>query len=321
MLTYTQAAEMLREHRRILILTHQSPDGDTLGSAGALTLALRNMGKQAQYVCSDRIPAKYDGMLGHIDHQDMDPDLIVAVDVADAKLLGVGLAAYAAHTDLCIDHHASNTGWAKQTLLEGQAGAACELVALLIKAMQTPITPDIAACLYTGMCTDTGCFRYSNTSPRTLRLAAEMLEAGAPAAQINLKMFEIKTRGRMALERMALDTLRYAYGNQVAVMELSRRMVEESGAEEGDLEGLAPIPRNIEGVRIGITLREKGPADYKVSVRTDETVDASALCKVFGGGGHARASGCRLSGTVDEVMDKLIAAAADFLPRKEDDNI
>lgn len=317
MATYAQAAALLQSHERILVLTHQSPDGDTVGSAGGLCLALRSLGKQAQFVCSDPIPGKYDDMLRTVEPQHFAPDLIVAVDVADAKLLGPGLAQYAGCTDLCIDHHASNTGWGKETLLEGHAGAACEVVALLLKELGVALTPEMAACLYTGMCTDTGCFRYSNTSPRTLRLAAEMMEAGAPAADINLKMFEIKSRSRLALERMALDTLRYAYNNQVAVLVLTNGMIEASGAEEGTTEGLASLPRNIEGVRIGITVREKGAGDYKISVRTDETVDASALCRTLGGGGHARASGCRLSGTEGEVVARMIAAAGAFLPEED----
>ncbi len=313
MINYERAAALLQGHERIRILTHQSPDGDTVGSAAGLALALQAMGKQAQIACSDPIPAKYDDILGPVVPQEFEPDLIVAVDVADAKLLGPKLACYADQTRLCVDHHASNTGWAQETLLEGHAGAACEVVYLLLKEMGAEITPAIAACLYTGMCTDTGCFRYSNTSPRTLRIAAELMEAGAPAAAINLKMFEIKTRSRLMLERMVLDSLQYACGNRVAVAVVSEQMLQESGAAEEETEGVATLSRNIEGVSVGITLREKAPGDYKISVRTDDTVDASALCKMLGGGGHARASGCRLSGTEEEVVARMIAAAEVFL--------
>ncbi len=313
MITYKQAADLLHRHDKIRILTHQSPDGDTVGSAAGLALALQGMGKQAQIVCSDPIPPKYDEILVPVVPQEFEPDLIVAVDVADAKLLGPKLTGYAAQTRLCVDHHASNTHWAAETLLEGDAGAACEVVYLLLKEMGVGITPAIAAALYTGLCTDTGCFRYSNTSPRTLRIAAELMEAGAPAAAINLKMFEIKTRSRLMLERMVLDSLQYTCGNRVAVAVLSMQMLRDSGAGEGETEGLATLSRNIEGVSVGITLREKAPGDYKISVRTDDTVDASALCQTLGGGGHARAAGCRLSGSAAEVTARMIAAAQAFL--------
>ena len=313
MINYERAAALLQSHDKIRILTHQSPDGDTVGSAAGLALALQRMGKQAQIRCSDPIPAKYDDILEPVMVQEFEPDLIVAVDVADAKLLGPKLAYYADKTRLCVDHHASNTGWAAETLLEGHAGAACEVVYLLLKEMGADITPAVAASLYTGLCTDTGCFRYSNTSPRTLRIAAELMEAGAPAAAINLKMFEIKTRSRLALERMVLDSLQYACGNRVAIAVVSEQMLRESGAAEGETEGVATLSRNIEGVSIGITLREKAPGDYKISVRTDDTVDASALCKTLGGGGHARAAGCRLSGTEAEVVARMITAAQAFL--------
>jgi phosphoesterase RecJ-like protein len=313
MINYERAAALLQSHDKIRILTHQSPDGDTVGSAAGLALALQGMGKQVQILCSDPIPAKYDDILAPVMLQEFEPDLIVAVDVADAKLLGPKLTGFAGQTGLCVDHHASNTGWAQETLLEGHAGAACEVVYLLLKKMGAEITPAVAAALYTGLCTDTGCFRYSNTSPRTLRIAAELMEAGAPAAAINLKMFEIKTRSRLALERMVLDSLQYACGNRVAVAVISRQMLEASGAADGETEGVATLSRNIEGVSVGITLREKAPGDYKISVRADDTVDASELCRMLGGGGHARASGCRLSGTAEEVVNRMIAAASVFL--------
>lgn len=312
MITVQQAAERLLAHERIRIFTHQSPDGDTLGCAGALCLALRALGKQAQFFCADPIPDKYDYMLSGIAPQQFEHDFTVAVDVADGKLLGK-LNPLAPEVDLCIDHHGSNVGWARETLLDAKAGAACEVIAQLLSTLGVQIDKPIADCLYTGICTDTGCFRYSNTTPHTLRLAAELMECGASASDINLRMFEIKSRSRMHIERAAIKTLQYAYNAQMAIMVITREMIAESGATEGDLEGLAPIPRNIEGVRMGITLRQRPVGDYKISVRTDETVDAAAFCRVFGGGGHARAAGCRLCTDAEDIIAQLKCAAADFL--------
>lgn len=313
MITVQEAAARLATHDRIRVLTHQSPDGDTLGCAGALCLGLRALGKQAQFVCADPVPGKYQSMLAPLTVQTFDPDFVVAVDLADPQLLGNLRAQYESAADLGIDHHGSNTGWTRESLVDASAAAACELIAQVLHALGVPLNRDIANCLYTGLCTDTGCFRYSNTTPRTLRLAADLMEAGADAAAINMQMFEIKTPSRLAIERMALDGLQYAYDGRVAVMRLSLDMIAASGATDSDLDGLAPIPRNIAGVDIGLTVRERAPGDYKVSVRTTESVDASALCRTLGGGGHVRAAGCRLSGSCDDVVQRLLAACAPFV--------
>ena len=338
MITVQEAAARLAAHDRIRVLTHQSPDGDTLGCAGALCLGLRALGKQAQFVCADPVPGKYQSMLAPLTVQTFDPDFVVAVDLADPQLLGTLREQYEFAADLGIDHHGSNSGYAYETLVDDGAAAAaellttlipemgakitpeiasclytCELIAHVLHALGVPLNRDIANCLYTGLCTDTGCFRYSNTTPRTLRLAADLMEAGADAAAINMQMFEIKTPSRLAIERMALDGLQYAYDGHVAVMRLSLDMIAASGATDSDLDGLAPIPRNIAGVDIGLTVRERAPGDYKVSVRTTESVDASALCRTLGGGGHVRAAGCRLSGSCDDVVQRLLAACAPFV--------
>ena len=313
MITVQEAAARRAAHDRIRVLTHQSPDGDTLGCAGALCLGLRALGKQAQFVCADPVPGKYQSMLAPLTVQTFDPDFVVAVDLADPQLLGTLREQYEFAADLGIDHHGSNTGWTRESLVDASAAAACELIAQGLHALGVPLNRDIANCLYTGLCTDTGCFRYSNTTPRTLRLAADLMEAGADAAAINMQMFEIKTPSRLAIERMALDGLQYAYDGHVAVMRLSLDMIAASGATDSDLDGLAPIPRNIAGVDIGLTVRERAPGDYKVSVRTTESVDASALCRTLGGGGHVRAAGCRLSGSCDDVVQRLLAACAPFV--------
>lgn len=317
MISIQEAAQRLQAHSRIRVLTHQSPDGDTLGCAGALCMGLRALGKQAQFVCTDPVPEKYRRMLAPLDEQTFEPDYTVAVDIADSRLIGLpeGETAYA---DLAFDHHGSNTNWAQETVLDAQAAAACEVIQLLLHELQVPITAEIANCLYTGMCTDTGCFRYSNTTPRTMRLAAELMEAGAEAAAINMRMFEIKTRGRLAMEQMALRNLRYEMDNRIAIMVLSRAQIDECGATDSDLDGLAPIPRNIAGVQIGITVREKGPEDYKISVRTSNAVDASALCRQLGGGGHVRAAGCRLSGSLESVLQTLIETSSPMVQAEDD---
>lgn len=312
-ITLNEAAAQLAAHDRILILSHQSPDGDTLGSAGALCLGLAKLGKQARFACSDLIPEKYDYMLSAVPAPDFAPEYIVAVDVADRKLLGQKLEDEYPRIDLCIDHHGSNTQYAERYYVDPSAAAACEVIFRLLGLLNVPLDQAIAQCLFTGISTDTGCFRYANTTPQTMRIAAELMEAGAQAAEINRRMFEIKTRSRMELERMALDRMEYAFDGKCAMIVISLDMIAQSGATEGDLEGLAPLPRNVEGVRIGLTLREKTPGVYKISVRTGVHVNASHLCAQLGGGGHPQASGCMLQGELGEVKQKLLTVVERFL--------
>lgn len=144
----------------------------------------------------------------------------------------------------------------------------------------------MANCIYTGLCTDTGCFQYSNVTSHTLRVAADMIDLGADAYRINRRMFGTKSKGRIAMEREVLDSLTYAMDGKIALIAVTSEMLARTGALESELDGLSSLPREIEGVQVGITLREK-PGGFKVSLRTVEKIDASQICSAFGGGGHA----------------------------------
>lgn len=314
-LTVDQAASMLSEAERILLLTHQFPDGDTLGSAFALCRALRMLGKQAQVVCSDPIPEKYDYLWEDLPSQDFEPAFICAVDVADAALLGENLLPLADKVNLCIDHHASHREYEQHLLLDAAMGANAMIILQVIEALGVTVDAAMADCLYTGIATDTGCFKYSNVTPLTHRMAAQLMEAGAHTESINRAMFDIKSRARMALEQMALSSITYYYHDRCAVMVITEDMLAKSGATENDMEGLSPLPRQIEGVWVGLTLRLKDDGNYKVSVRTGNHADAAQICELLGGGGHARAAGCTLSGTVKAVTEQLLTAVAQAVPR------
>ncbi len=309
-----EAAALLAAAERILILTHQFPDGDTLGSGFALCRALRALGKQARVVCNDPIPEKYHYLFEDLEEQDFEPDFLCAVDVADEALLGEALRPLAAQVKLCIDHHASHREYGEYLLLQ-EVGANAMIIFQVIEALGVPLTAAMADCLYTGIATDTGCFKYSNVSPLTHRMAATLMEAGAHAESINRAMFDIKSRARLALEQLALQSITYYHHNRVAVMMIGQDMLEQSGATEDDMEGLSPLPRQIEGVWVGLTLRLKADGSYKVSVRTGNHADAAEICKLLGGGGHARAAGCTLTGTAEEAVATLLKAVEAAVPR------
>ena len=314
-ISVAQAAAMLSTADRILILTHQFPDGDTLGSGYALCRALRALGKQATVICNDPIPEKYDYMMEGLAEQTFDPAFVCAVDVADSKLLGDSLQVYAEQTALCIDHHGSHRDFEDKLVLDATMGATAMLILQLIEALGVTVDTVMADCLYTGIATDTGCFKYSNTTPLAHRMAAQLMEAGAHTEQINRAMFDIKSRARLALEQQALQSMEFYDDGRVAVMKITEEMVLQSGANEFDMEGLSPLSRQIEGVWIGLTLRQKADGSYKVSVRTGAHADAAVICGLLGGGGHARAAGCTVYGSAEEVVARLREAIYASVPR------
>lgn len=311
-ITLNGAAVLLKSVERVLILTHASPDGDTLGSAGALCLALRQLGKHARIMCNDEIPPKYSFMLQNIPDQDFVPEFVVTVDVADLKLLGKDYLEWEDKIDLSIDHHASNRHYAKYNAVIPVA-ANCENIYSLLAAMEIEMTEDIARCLYTGIITDTGCFRYSNVTPETHIIAANLMEVCPNTAQINLEMFEIKSRNRIALENAALSGISFLADGRCAMTVITREILEKTGTTVADVEGIASMTRNIEGVQIGFLIREKTDGTYKVSCRTCETSDAAELCGLFGGGGHPRAAGFSFAGTLEELFESLKEVSARFI--------
>ncbi|WP_101698291.1 DHH family phosphoesterase [Clostridium minihomine] len=309
-----KAVSMLQQAQDVEILSHHYPDGDTLGSAAALCRALHLLGKRARCTCADPVAPKYGFLFEGIERQEFPAQFIVSVDVADIKLLGPVLAEkHAKNIDLCIDHHGSHQEFAKNTYVDSTASAACEIIYEVV--CRLGVVPDqiIARAIYTGITTDTGCFRYSNTTARTHEIAALVLRTGMNGPDINREMFETKTRARLEMERSVLDSIEFYYNDRCAVMQISRKMIEGSGADEGDLEGLSSLPRQIEGVLVGVTMRERKIGGYKVSLRTLAPVDAAKICAEFGGGGHNAAAGCTIEEPFESARDKILAVIGKVL--------
>ena len=305
-------AVLLKEHDNILILTHAQPDGDTLGSGFALLRALLKLGKTARVINDDEIPAKYSYLYEDLHCKPFQEEYIVAVDVATENLLGNLQNKYSGRVDLCIDHHLTNTEYAGSLLLR-DAPAACEIIYDVINELGVPIDEKIANCLYTGISTDTGCFRYASTTAHSYRIAAKLIDAGANNGLINRKMFETKSKTYVNLERLALNGLQLFCQDRVAVITVTQEMYAKTGSNEQETEALAPLTRQIEGVEIGITIREKKDKTCKASLRTYESVNAADLAKYFGGGGHAQAAACRFDCSVEEAKKRIIAKCAEIL--------
>ncbi|MBQ8503371.1 MAG: bifunctional oligoribonuclease/PAP phosphatase NrnA [Clostridia bacterium] len=301
-ISFHEAVNELKNADNILILTHINPDGDTLGSGYALLRALDKMGKNVRLTNGDRINEKYSYLFCGIEEKDFEPDFIVSVDVAERKLLGDTVGGkYGDRVDLAIDHHETSRRFAKKTYCESDSASCCEIIYLIIKELGAVIDSDIASCIYTGCSTDTGCFKYSNVTPRTHVIAAELIMAGADHSAINVKMFDTKTKGDILLQKMCLDSLAIFCEGKVAMISVTKEMLEACGVDKSALDAIKPLTRQIEGVEIGITVKEEKEGVTGISVRTSENYDASAICAHFGGGGHVRAAGCEMKCTVEEA--------------------
>ena len=304
-----ECADILREKDNILILTHANPDGDTLGSGFALCRALMKIGKICAVINADDIPKKYNYLFDDIVEIKFKPDYVVAVDVATVNLLGGLEEQY--KIDMCIDHHSTNTEYANLLLLE-DVPAACQIMYEVVLALGVEVDKKIADCLYTGLTTDTGCFRYDSTTAQTYRVAADLIDAGADNGRINRIMFETKSKTYARLERLAIESMRFYEHERVAVITVTQEMFQLTGSNAQETEGLAPLTRQIEGVEIGITIQERPDGTCKASIRTFESVNAAKLAACFGGG-HAQAAGCKFDCDVKEARRLLVDKCREML--------
>ena len=311
-----KAADFLRENDNFLILMHASPDGDTLGSGSALCLALQRLGKRAKAVCPDKIPHRFDYLFAGIDKTDFEPENVVCVDIADTKLLGE-MKAVGDTAKLVIDHHATHREYAEMAFIEPESAAACELIYAVINELGVTVDEEIASCLYTGIATDTGCFKFSNVTPRTHNIAADLIEKGANFERINYVMFVEKTRGRIRLEQEALNRVKFYADGKIAVLTVPLALVNSiSDIDEDDIGALSAIPREISGVEVGICVKEKKEGVFKASLRTSDNVDAAEIAQLFGGGGHARAAGCSFNGmTLEKSVETIVEACLEAVEK------
>ena len=311
-MTLSECAAWLREHDRFLILTHRRPDGDAAGCSAALCRGLRQLGKTAFTLPNPEaagrnaeMPAPYAAPEGFA------PEIVVSVDLADEGILQLNAGAWAGKVDLCIDHHPSNSGYAARGLVDPEAGACGELVYFLLRELLGEIDRETATLLYIAVTTDTGCFRYKNTTPQTLRVGADLLEAGAPV-DLNRSLFMKKSRSRLLLESTIIAGLEFFMEGEASMACVTKADLARCGVTEGDLEDVASIAGGVEGVELSVTIREVGDEEWKVSLRTGQYGNASLICREFGGGGHGMAAGCTLYGPLPEVKARLKDAVARY---------
>ena len=193
--------------------------------------------------------------------------------------------------------------------MEGDASAAALILYKIFKLSGRPISDIIAKCLYTGIATDTGCFKYENTTPDAHNAAAELMAYNIDYANVNRRMFDVKSKGRLQIEQIVTAAMEYYLEDRCCMIVITTELMNSCGVDQAEFDGLASIPLSAEGVMLGLTVKQRHEGVYKISVRTTEEIDASAFCSVFGGGGHIRAAGCELKGTLEEVKEKLLERA------------
>lgn len=304
------AVMFLKNNDNFIILTHASPDGDTLGAAFALFYGLKTIGKKVKVICPDDIPAKYDYFVCKTDDVADENAYIIAVDVADARLLGSLKDKYGSKVDLNIDHHISNVQYADYLLLDSNASAACEIIFDILEFMNIELDDVMAKAIYTGIATDTGCFKYSNVTVKTHIIASKLYAYNIEASEINRVMFDTKSKRLLELERMVLDTAEYYFDSRCMLLTVTSEMQDITCCSGTELEGISVISRSLEGVKVGVTLKQVSEQEFKVSMRTFEPFDASELCKKLGGGGHKAAAGASVKGNLNEVKNRLLSVVS-----------
>ena len=287
-----RAAELLRDANDILIVTHIRPDGDTAGSGCALCLGLRALGKRAFLAANPPSMARYEKyMTPYFAGENFVPGFIAAVDTPGPGQYPPGWEALAEQTDLAIDHHGTNGGYARYTYLEADSAATGELVYLVLRELGVSLAPDMAEALYAALATDTNGFRTPGTTARTLTIAGALRETGFDAAGLTRRLFETKSAARLRLEAALYGAMRFPAPG-VCVMTLPFETVAACGAGEDDMDKLSLLATVPENTRAGLMLRQLPDGTWKVSLRTDASVHAGQILQsAVGGGGHADAAG------------------------------
>ena len=307
----SDAVAFLTKYDSFLLMAHVAPDGDTLGSCLALKYLLEQLGKQAWVVCDDPLPHLYaflpgaDGLLAP--DAAVDAQAFVAVDCADVGRTGSQWDRVGTKPSLCIDHHITNPAFATVNHIEDCA-ATGELITLLYDAFGQPINPEVGACLYTAIATDTGNFAYSSVTPRTFALMGKVMESGFDLPECNRLIYRNQRLQKLRMTARTVENAKLYRDGQVIVATLSKAETEAVDGLKADAEGIIDSLRDVETVVVACFLREEGASEVKLSLRAKDRVDCAALARAYGGGGHLRAAGATLHMSLAEAEAEVTKA-------------
>ena len=295
-LTRNETARVLRDNNRFLILTHRRPDGDTLGSAAALCLGLRLLGKTAWVLGNPEVTPRFSFLLEGLTVDAVPEDaFIVSTDVASPGMLPAQWANLMGKIRLRIDHHASSTSFTQMELVEPDSASCAEIVWELLRLLQCPGDTPVFTALYVGISPDTGCFRFSNTGDHTFLAAAACVRAGVNTYRLNQELFETNTLERLKIQAWIVEHMLLLHGGTMAVCAIPRAVEVSVGVTEDDMDNISNFPRTVAGVKVAATLRETRDGDTKLSVRAVPGYDATLVTVRFGGGGHKGAAGASIN--------------------------
>ena len=318
--SFKEIAETLRAYQRFVVLSHVRPDGDALGSQLALGLSLELLGKKVSIWNEDGLLDKYAFLpggerLARPPSTPEDFDIAIALDTATQSRLGTAANAVRSATKwINIDHHFSNPGYGDLVLIDPISPATGQILFELIKDQSLPLNLAIATNLFVAISTDTGSFQYPNTTARTFEIGAELVRTGVNVGQISQLLYESYPRRRTELLRELLRTMQFEANGKIACFTLTAKVATELNAKAEDNEGLIDHLRAIQGVIVAIFFEELSDGKVRVSMRSkSESVDVSAICQKFGGGGHKLAAGARVRGTLTEVQDRFLQATCEAI--------
>lgn len=310
-MTLDNILEEIKKANSIVILTHQSPDGDAIGSSLAFYIALKQMGKNPDLIVKE-MPRVFK-FLPYADEIktektiDGEYDLAIALDCATEARIDAGEECFEnAKVTISIDHHESNKMFAEHNFVNPAAPACAQILIGIFEYIGIDITKEIGTCILTGIITDTGGFKYSTISPETFEFTANLLERGVDVSEIYKQVLQIKTKAHFKLSQMATSRLEFLEDEKVTFTYITKEDEEKVNAEPGDHEGIVELGRDIEGVEVAILLRETDEG-FKASLRSNGNINVSDICMMFGGGGHPAAAGCTLSYSLEDAKQKIIA--------------
>lgn len=314
---YPKIISKIKESNKIAIMSHIMPDGDNVGSCLALYNALKKSGKNVHLILDDEIPKVYK-FLNNSEKAERPGqyesfDLVIALDCGDAKRLGKSGIYLENNFVINIDHHISNDEFGDLNMIDANAAATAEIIYQIIKILGIDMDKEISECLYTAIVTDTGQFQYSNTTSLTHQIAGDLINNGVNVSLMFERIYQNSSKEKVMLMKTALGTLEFYHNDSISCISLTLEQMREVNALEADSDGIINLARDIECVEAAIFLKELEPGKVKVGLRSKKVVDMAAVALQFGGGGHIRAAGCTLHGTIEEVKEKVLdAVIAEF---------
>lgn len=307
--------QLINDHDEIMLLTHVSPDGDALGSTFALNSYLKDLGKKTYVVHNDQVPSNlmivandeiyteetFDGL-------GVNPTLVFSMDSGDEGRLGTRVKYLKGRRSICIDHHITNVGFCDYNYLDPKASSTGELLYELLFTDDMPISKEVASAIYVAILMDTGGFRYSNTSSRTMEVVAKLFAAGIHYVDLNIEVYQNVPVNKFKMTNLILSTLELSHDNRVGFVYITEDMLKTSNLELDDTDGVIENVRDIDSVEVALFIKEVSPNVYKGSARSKRFYDVSSYCMQFGGGGHVHAAGFTIEGSFEEIKERMLNA-------------